>query len=355
MSEKIRPPREKRRPFLKFSKYFARTLLHKVGGLHDVRFWRRNSFRILMYHDFPETAAHLRDNLASQCAHITRHYQVVSMTDIAQALREGKALPPNALAVTVDDGNRDFLLNGFPVFRAYKIPVTVYLVTGFLDRQLSLWWDQINCLLESSRKTSFELALFENSPPTPFVIKNEQYRQQVVSTIAYAAKRFNAQRREELLQRLSRILEVGLPDPGLPQMSPLGWSEVRELAKNGVDFGAHTVTHPMLSNIQDPRELTREIADSKRRIEDEIRRPVLHFCYPYGCWEDFNEETVRVVQESGFQTAVVAEPGLNGPDAHPFKLTRIPVDATLQKFYFQEALTGMHIKTNEERAAVRPA
>src|SRR5882724_2515947 len=106
------------------------------------RYWHRQGIRILMYHDFPSVSG-LQDALTKQCAHIARYYNVVTLTDIGRYLREETALPKNALAVTVDDGNRDFLLNGYPIFHAHKIPVSVFLVSGFLDGQMWLWWDQV--------------------------------------------------------------------------------------------------------------------------------------------------------------------------------------------------------------------
>src|SRR5688500_4333868 len=91
-------------------KIAARRLLHNAGLLKGIRYWNRNGVRILMYHDFP-TRAGLQDALDKQCAHIRQHYEVISLTEIGNRLNSGKAFPKNALAVTVDDGNRDFLVN----------------------------------------------------------------------------------------------------------------------------------------------------------------------------------------------------------------------------------------------------
>src|SRR5579864_7816253 len=95
-------------------KSMARILLHQAGWLRGIRFWNRNGFRILMYHDFPAVPG-MQEALAKQCEHINRYYKVVTMSDIAKHLREGAPLAPNALAVTVDDGGRDFLFSAYPV------------------------------------------------------------------------------------------------------------------------------------------------------------------------------------------------------------------------------------------------
>src|SRR5437870_1845298 len=123
-------------------KSLARGLLHTGGFLGRIRSWNRHAVRILMYHDFPSDPE-VVTALERQCAHINQHYQVVSMTDVGRYLREGASLPENALAVTIDDGGRDFLQTAQPIFKAHRIPVTVYVVSGFLDKQLWLWWDQV--------------------------------------------------------------------------------------------------------------------------------------------------------------------------------------------------------------------
>src|SRR5688572_24324151 len=107
---------------MRHGKWMARALLHEAGWLRGVRYWNRHRFGILMYHHFPSVPG-LQESLAKQCDHIARHFQLVSLTEIGQCLKEGRPLPPNALAVTVDDGSRDFLINAYPIFRAHKIPV----------------------------------------------------------------------------------------------------------------------------------------------------------------------------------------------------------------------------------------
>ena len=64
------------------------------------------------------------------------------MVAVAEWLHSGRSLPPYPLAVTVDDGYQDFQEAGHPVFAEYGIPVTVYLVTDFVDGKSWLWFDR---------------------------------------------------------------------------------------------------------------------------------------------------------------------------------------------------------------------
>jgi len=330
------------RPWKRRAKVLARSLLHRAGGLRGVRYWNRRGFRILMYHGFPSIPG-MQEALAKQCDHMMRHYRILSLTEIGRYVREGKRPPPNALAVTVDDGNQNFFLNGYPVFHAHQIPVTVFLVSGFLDRQLWLWWDQIRYVLEKTSRSSFPMSLSPGRPPVTFTLETDDERQRAISAITEAVKNLGqAERHRVLNEGLFKLLDVELPSEPPRHMAPMRWSEVRQIAENGVDVGAHTVSHPMLSRLQDHQELVREIEDSKRRIEEEVHRPVAHFCYPYGHREDFNDETLNVLERCNFQTAVTTQHGLNFRESHPFLLKRLSVDAMLPEFYFQERLAGLH-------------
>jgi peptidoglycan/xylan/chitin deacetylase (PgdA/CDA1 family) len=74
----------------------------------------------------------------------------------------------------------------------------------------------------------------------------------------------------------------------------------------------------MLSQL--PLDLARrEIADSKRLIEDKLGAPASLFCYPRG---DFNEAVKRVVEDEGYLAACTTLPGDNDSNTDPFALRR---------------------------------
>lgn len=111
---------------------------------------------------------------------------------------------------------------------------------------------------------------------------------------------------------------------------PLDWPQVIEMARHGVDFGAHTVTHPSLTEI--PRdEMRREIVDSRTIIEQRSGVRVATFCYPRG---RFDARVKQVVRDAGYTLACTTMPGVVTPDTHPFSLRRtfIARDDTLRDF-----------------------
>jgi peptidoglycan/xylan/chitin deacetylase (PgdA/CDA1 family) len=75
------------------------------------------------------------------------------------------------------------------------------------------------------------------------------------------------------------ISELAGDDPN--QLATMNWDELREHAARGIAIGSHTVSHPHLTTLSDD-DLRRELTESKREIEDRLRRPCEELAYPYG-------------------------------------------------------------------------
>ena len=176
----------------------ARTVFHHAGGLQVARWINRKGFRILTYHRFSR-----RERLDRQCAHLRQNYSLVSMSQAAGRLEDRQPLPENALAVTVDDGYRDFHQVAYPVFHEYGIPVTVYLVSGFVDGEFWLWMDRVKYACLNSPRKQAVIAL-PGHQPFQLQLSSPEARRAAAFEITEAAKRLpNADR--------LRLVD-GLPD-----------------------------------------------------------------------------------------------------------------------------------------------
>jgi peptidoglycan/xylan/chitin deacetylase (PgdA/CDA1 family) len=111
---------------------------------------------------------------------------------------------------------------------------------------------------------------------------------------------------------------------------PLDWAQVKEMHASGIEFGSHTLTHPMLSALP-LDQVRRELGESKRRIEDELGAPAPLFCYPRG---DFSPAVKTVVREQGYVGACTTRPGMNdaGTDVFALRRTYIGRRDTLPEF-----------------------
>jgi len=106
--------------------------------------------------------------------------------------------------------------------------------------------------------------------------------------------------------------------PKLPPSNLLSWREIKELNCCGIEFGAHTRTHPFLTRIS-AAEATREIIESKAIIEDSLGTAATSFAYPYG---KFNR-LVRQIAEKTYQSACSTNLGKAAWTSDFFALERV--------------------------------
>jgi peptidoglycan/xylan/chitin deacetylase (PgdA/CDA1 family) len=113
-------------------------------------------------------------------------------------------------------------------------------------------------------------------------------------------------------------------------LKPLSWEQVGELARHGIDLGAHTLTHRSLTLLPED-EIRHEVLGSREAIEQHAGVSVRTFCYPRG---HFDERVKQIVRDAGFEVACTTLPGCVTPNTHPFSLRRTFVarDDTLRDF-----------------------
>jgi hypothetical protein len=127
------------------------------------------------------------------------------------------------------------------------------------------------------------------------------------------------------------------------------WDDVRACARRGVTFGPHTVSHPILAQLDDQQSAF-EMLESWRRVCAETDATVPVFCYPNGGPDDFTDRECRVLQREGFAAGVTAvQQYVDGhaiaPPLGRFRLPRFP--------YYQHREDFLQVISGLERA-MRP-
>ena len=79
----------------------------------------------------------------------------------------------------------------------------------------------------------------------------------------------------------------------------LSWDEVREMSTTGMTIGSHSLSHSLFKN-STPADIKKEISESKKVIEDNIKKPVTDFAQPFGYT---SPEIETVIKEAGYTTA----------------------------------------------------
>jgi peptidoglycan/xylan/chitin deacetylase (PgdA/CDA1 family) len=311
----------------------------------------RGRATILALHRFTEepgpTTRHTREGLSGFLAWLRRHgFALTPLEEVVTGLRAGRPPARRTVVFTVDDGYADFASIAAPVFLAYSCPVTVFLPTGFLDGKCWMWWDQIDYAL--SRSPHSRIVPDGSGLPEGLAWNNEAERRVAVRCVVRHLKAQPDATRRRLVTWLAGALDVALPSQPPPECAPLSWTQVRELAARGVQFGAHSVTHPILSSL-DAEECREEIAGSGRRIREETSGWVPLFSYPNGLGGDFAERELQIARDAGYDAAFTMMPGHVGlddlrPALGAMALPRIPYGEA--PGYLQQVVVGLErVKT----------
>jgi len=119
--------------------------------------------------------------------------------------------------------------------------------------------------------------------------------------------------------------------------------QLKELVKEGMWIGSHSVSHPYLSRINDPAALRREIFESKRILEADLGMPITSFAYPFG---HYTPQVVDLVKQAGYTSARSTYFGLRHSAADLLTLTGL-IDVTAVAKIDVNLLTAL----SEEEAA----
>lgn len=262
-------------------------------------------------------------NFETQIKYISRNYEILSLDKLVEGIQSGKSLPKKAVVVTFDDGYKDNYLHAYPIFQKYHIPATIFLATGYINTGKLFWWDKVAYIIHH---TSLKKLKLENLGS--YSLQSELDKSRANSIITERLKKFPENKKNLLIEKLLDICQVEIPSD-LGKKLILSWEEVKEMSNEGVAFGAHSVSHPILINIP-LKQAKKEIIQSKKDIEEKLSKKVTSFSYPNG---SFNANIIELVRKSGFNYAVsVHNENLISSKDNIYQLSRIFASEDFNKF-----------------------
>lgn len=242
--------------------------------------------------------AALRRNLAF----LRRHrFPIVSLPDLIATLEAGQQPRPGTVVMTIDDGYADFATVAAPVFAEFDCPTTVFVVTGFLDGTLWLWWDRIEYMFRQTHRTQIALDIDGRPYRARWSTPADRYAE--AARLAEALELVSEDCKQRVLTEIATVLDVTPPATPPAGFAPMSWDDVRRCERMGVTFAPHTVTHPILSRTTDVAAAF-EIRESWRQLRAQTTAPVPVFCYPNGGAQMFGERERRLVRDCGLRAAV---------------------------------------------------
>jgi len=295
---------------------------------------RAPQFAILCYHRIGIGGVPLYSELSSdvfetQMRYVRNNYRIVSMDQLIAEMEHPES-PEPAVAITFDDGYSGLYEEAFPILQRHAIPATIFLTIGCIETGEVAWYDRVFVALKFMPGNTLELLL---DRPRTFLLDSEAQRMSAATEIILCLRRFSSTRRKECCADLES--RSHLPEDEL-QGRMLTWDQIRIMYQGGVSFGAHTMSHPVVSQLSSS-ELEWEIFESKRILEERLGCHVQHFAFPFGKSHECGESATAVLTAAGFVSAATTEWGINSVGSDPFKLRRVQTGEmeSLATFAFQ--------------------
>ncbi len=234
---------------------------------HNARARLRGSAIVLTYHrigdaeDDPHRLAVSAEHFAQQMAVVANEHPTLAAGELADRMRRGAAFPRRTVVVTLDDGYAETHATAAPILTRLGIHATSFLCSDTLGMPREYAWDA------------------ENASAGPDATARSSRR--VLTADEVAAHQ----------------------------------------ADGAFEFGAHTRTHPRLSQLDEPTQRDEIVSGAAALATILGDRPRI-FAYPHGGDADFNETSVALAQEAGFDAAFTTRPGIVVPWADRFTVPR---------------------------------
>jgi peptidoglycan/xylan/chitin deacetylase (PgdA/CDA1 family) len=222
-------------------------------------------------------------------------------------------IPPRALAITFDDGYADNEELAAPILARLGLSATFFISTGYLGGGI-MWNDRV---IEAVRACPGDSLDVSAAGLGRHAVATSGERRAAIAALLKAIKHFDPPQRDAATAAIVAAAG-GRPSPAL-MMQP---EQVRRLRALGMDIGAHTVSHPILTRL-DAEQAADEMSVGKRALEQLLDEPVELFAYPNGVpGQDYAAEHVAMANACGFRAAVSTAWGAASARSDRFQLPR---------------------------------
>jgi peptidoglycan/xylan/chitin deacetylase (PgdA/CDA1 family) len=290
-------------------------LLSLTGGINY--FWNKlpNGVYVFNYHRIGDKENTSFDRAIFSCTlkafeqqivELKKHFKIINTIELSKLNESGEVLSERFAVITFDDGYLDNFTEALPVLKKHNVTAVFYLTTTFLDSNPITWWDEIAYLL---RKSSGKVYQLPNS---------------VIEYVLEKNNIDNIIRKIMTVIKQSKNLSIGAALDDIRMKFPLAkdelsaenhqlfmkWKHAEELLRQGMEIGSHTLTHPILSQI-DIEQHEKEIVDSKLILEKRLNCKINSIAYPVGRYYCYNEKSIEFILAAGYKIAFNNEPGFH--------------------------------------------
>lgn len=274
-------------------------------------------------------------------------YNIVSPEQFLLWCDSKQPLPPRAVLLTCDDGLQNTLTDMLPILCELQLSCLFFVTGASLGEEASILWYEQLYLMFLAAGNSFSLELMDMG--LQISVKSRQEKRGKWWDLVKMLSQFDRRKRAEIVVRIREQLQIPAEriskyfhDPILRRrFLMLNLTELRQLAAGGMCIGAHTLSHPRLSQM--PEELAwKEVSESRRDLEQALDREIWALAYPFGDSGSITRREQGMAERAGFKCAFLNFGGGLGARNPLFALPRVHVTADMSLAEFDAHISGFH-------------
>ena len=295
---------------------------------------RKNDYKGDSFNDFIDITT---DNLEKIIIHLKKNnVRFVSLSELEEKPVDNQI----RVHFTVDDGYKDILENGLPLFEKYKVPFTLFLATGIPDREAVLWW-YVNAEI-LNRNQNLIIERFGINIHSGSLSLSQ--KKNVFESLRQLFLENYGTHKQEMDTALNasgvRTLEI-------TEQTGMSWNEIHNLKQSGLcSFGLHTHHHFRFSSIS-ASVAEEEIKHCYDRIfaETNIKSP--YFAYPFGGVKD--RQPLMQIKEVPLSHCFITDGGIikSITAKNRYHLPRYFINNNTTGYSLNMIINGMRYYTNK--------
>ncbi|MFT6984903.1 MAG: peptidoglycan/xylan/chitin deacetylase (PgdA/CDA1 family) [Psychromonas sp.] len=309
-------------------------LFFKLGIYQVFHFLSRHKITILYMHGIIDDTAsmlwkplrmqHTQQALAVTLKVLSEKYTFISLATAVEILKKQRPPVDNGLVITLDDGYLNNLVLGAPLFTHFNIAPTIFVATEHSEHNQPFWFDRLDYALQQITEENFQTSIDDE-----VFVFNCYTRKRLQQSYAAFRRKIKAHFKSDiamrdylctLCQEIEQQTGKALNDiiNSDPCAALADWQQLNH-AKNSLNFeiGSHTLNHAR-SGLVDKHTASRELAESKTKLESKLDTHCTSFCYPDN---SYNAHAVQTAAQY-YDCALTTDTGLNKPNCSLMTLKR---------------------------------
>jgi len=263
------------------------------------------------------------DTFDLQITFFKKYFDIRSITEMYEPapLKQASLRKKHTCYLTFDDGWSDFYNFAYPILLKHQIPATVYLPTGYIGTTNKFWSDRIANVLDTAIKNNrfdevrncIGVEIYRGSDDLPHSAED------CLDAVLLELKKYRIENIIGIIDKLEQRFNVL---PSAEHNDFLSWKQIKEMQESGlVTFGSHTVSHRILTTLNDG-EIENELYESKKCLVEKniVDGDKVSFCYPNG---NYNAAVLKHFEYIKYSFALSTKNGWNSPTTPVLELRRM--------------------------------